>query len=123
MGVLSFERFPQVPEKRAQLNETLPIMEPPDGWHHVLITFDAGAMPVLAGRGVFCMYLDGTKMIEKKNVNFGPLLRNKKSRIAFGASLKQTAPRLDWNLDGYLDEIRMWNRALSPKEAKELAAR
>lgn len=123
LGVLSFERFPQVPEKRAQLNESVPITEPLDGWHHILITFDAGTMPVLAGRGVFRLYLDGSKMIERGNVNFGPLLRNTKSRISFGASLKQTVPRLDWNLDGYLDEIRMWNRALREEEAKELAAR
>ncbi len=82
---------------------------PPGKTQHVLVTYDGG----MRAKGVH-MYVDGRDMPLKVLFDYGiwPIENKEPLRIGAGAGLR-------W--DGAIDDVRIYKRALSPREAALVA--
>ena len=80
-------------------------------WHHLVWTKDNGAS--------WNIYMDGTLIFNyQSNINCGTI--NPTANIRFGAE-NNGFPGGGANLKGYLDDIRIYNRALTASEVAYLA--
>jgi hypothetical protein len=79
-----------------------------DQWHHVAMTFDRTSE--------ICLYLDGSE-VDSESV--GSRLVSRASPVHFGAPAH--LPGKDW-FAGLIDDVRIYDRALSPAEVSDLYA-
>lgn len=83
-------------------------MTAPGQWHHLVYTYD--------GNGQHHLYVDGAPTDGMSELH-GPLDTVLSGALFIGGHPGSVGPN-----GGYLDEIRIYGRALSPKEVKELTA-
>lgn len=81
----------------------------PDTWHQIAVTYDRGAVTI---------YLDGA--VDNTGTMTHPLPSNAHP-LVFGAEAARNVAGFAFN--GLLDEIRIWNRALSAAELAAIHAR
>jgi arylsulfatase A len=83
------------------------------GWHHLSLVADGRA-------GVLRLYVDGQPTGEIKSANSVPVsLQNFLVGAGFNVSASPrhyASARMNDNLQGLVDELRIWNRGLSPAE-------
>ena len=94
-------------------------------WHHVALVLDAEAGNNTLQPGAFTAYLDGEKIAEGEGVE----LDSHKDNIGIGGLNETTRfhneevqTNKEYSLAGSLDELRVYNRALSAKEVSLLFA-
>ena len=86
---------------------------PGDGrWHHVAGTYDGQVNRI---------YLDGVEQQQKKATHPGPLAKNPWD-LCVGNSVADHGNGEIYAYDGWIDEVRIYNRALSAAEIKALAS-
>jgi hypothetical protein len=73
-------------------------------WHHLAMTWDG-----VTKRGYFDGAPDGARAVA---------IGNDSSPIVVGADLNSGTPA--YSMDGELDEVLVWNRALAPTEIEQL---
>jgi len=77
-----------------------------DSWHHVVITWN--------GAGKEIVYVDGSSL---GSTNSTTITGSFETGAAFQFAARPSGPAY---LDGEMDEVRIYNRALSPKEVRDL---
>lgn len=77
-----------------------------DEWHHVAVSFSR------MGAGLVQIYADGILKGERDLTNLGDI--NTTLGIAIGAD-----PNNNWAYDGQIEEVRIWDKALSAMEIRE----
>lgn len=82
-----------------------PSLAPTNTWQHVALTFDSAA-------GTMRMYVNGA---DAGGVTPPPSLLNNTSDVSVGARRQSTGP-YDLNLNGSVDEVALYKRALSAAE-------
>lgn len=91
-------------------------------WTHIAATYDAAS-------STFKVFVNGARIAEKTEANFGPLVFNNATKMVFGTVQFQTTPSLtsatanqSWAsyLKGGLDEVRIYNKALSEGDINAL---
>lgn len=81
-------------------------------WHHLGIAFEKG--------NLFSMYIDGMLVDQEKPVTNAPLeLSATNSSFAIGARIKQNGT-IDRQFAGWIDEIKLFRKLLSPTEMNKL---
>jgi len=85
-----------------------------DAWHHVVGVFDGGGSVTSSQ---FTVYLDGA------SVSTGTYDTGSDTAPLTGLGGTQIGHHIGWNryFDGIIDDVRIYNRALSPAEVAELA--
>ena len=81
-----------------------------DGWHHVAVTVSGGGKPVL--------YVDGVAVTGATVVSFGGISLS--SPTIGGKVRTGQNPEADQRYKGYLDDLLIYNRALSASEIKSV---
>ena len=79
-------------------------------WQHIVAVFDTDT-------NVRTIYVNGTKKAETTGVSGNPTNTTASLTIGGNASGKNNG-----NFDGYIDEVRIYNRALSASEVKDLSS-
>ncbi|MFA6275727.1 MAG: LamG domain-containing protein [Pedobacter sp.] len=96
---------------------------PWDKWNHIVISYDQVS-------STYKVYVNGSKIATQIIAGNGPLTFQNASKMVFGTVHFQTTPSLttgtgkqDWAsyLVGMLDEVRIYNKALSDDEISSLA--
>lgn len=98
------------------------ITEPWNKWINVGVTYDAGT-------STFKVFVNGAKIATQTIAGFGSLVFQNATKMVFGTVQFQTTPSLTtthgtepWAsyLNGQLDEVRIYNKALSESEVGSL---
>jgi hypothetical protein len=93
-----------------QTNATTPAVFPHDGWHHVAVTIDAD-------NDIHSLYLDGILVGQNTSANLKPSDLGNTNRNYLGRSNYTADPYFN----GLLDDVRIYNRVLTPEEIIPLA--
>lgn len=95
-------------------------VSPLNTWHHIFVTLTAGS------NATICIYLDGTQVVSQ-GTNISSWTPsgggNTNLPLALGTLYPYAAGHPDsnnYNFPGYLDEVRFYNRTLSPSEVRDL---
>ncbi|RYY38115.1 MAG: LamG domain-containing protein [Sphingobacteriaceae bacterium] len=97
------------------------VQKPWDKWVNIGVTYD--------GVSKFVVYVNGSKLAESVQADFGPIAFQNAAKMVFGTVHFQTTPSLttgsgkqDWAsyLKGRVDEVRIYNKALSGEEIGSL---
>lgn len=100
-----------------------------DGIQNMFGVWTALALSFDAGSNTFKFYKDGAPIVTTTNAGFGPLAFTKVGKLIFGCVQFQTTPSQTsatgsqpWAsyLTGQLDEVRIYNKALSDAEVNSL---
>lgn len=86
----------------------VPYNVPAEEWHHVAATFDSGKVKI---------YVDGTDAGEDERGGMATTAPPMKGPIRIGTSDGQTS-----SARGAIDDVRVWSRALTAPEIKDIAA-
>jgi Concanavalin A-like lectin/glucanases superfamily len=100
----------------------------PGTWHHVAVVLDARPMVEYPQDGALRVYLDGQLTgqgpgmqlygFKGGSVNLGFVGPSATSRAENGP-----LPPGGWTFDGMIDQVRLWNRALTDQEVRSEAGR
>jgi len=99
------------------------MVKPWDKWNHISASYDAAS-------STYRIYVNGSKIATQVIANNGPLTFQNAQKMVFGTVHFQTQPSLttitgkqDWAsyLTGQLDEVRIYNKALSDVEISSLS--
>jgi serine/threonine protein kinase len=120
LRILSFHSWRDVEPDRPQIDLTLKDFNVTQRWCHLVITFKTPGNPTDTKFGQLKAFLDGKLICDAPKTKLGPAIRNTKSKLCFGKTFK-TKQNEHRGLNGYIGEIRMWDRALTAEEVADLA--
>ena len=120
LRILSFHSWRDIKPRRPQINFTLEHANITKRWCYLVVTFKTPGTPTDTRSGHLKAYLDGNLICDAPNTKLGPAIGNTKSRLCFGKPLR-TKKNEHRGFNGYIGDIRMWDRALDAAEITDLS--